>query len=93
MKYELTQTGRRKVESYLEECEKKRNEILKSGIDTTTEFITEVWKVSDVEFDLQNLANAEKEGEFNEGYLITDDIYFDYPLILKEGLDYIQKNT
>lgn len=43
-----------------------------------------------MEYDLQNLANAEKEGEFNEGYLITDDIYFDYPLILKEGLDYIQ---
>ena len=90
MKYKLTQTGRRKVENYLKECKKKRNEILKSGIDTTTEVIKQVWKVSDVEYDLQSLANAEKEGEFNEGYLITDDIYFDYPLILKEGSDYIQ---
>ena len=86
MKYKLTQIGRKKVESYLKECEKKRTEILKSGIDTTTEVIKEVWEIGDVEYDLQNLANAEKEGEFNEGYLITDDIYFDYPLLFLKSL-------
>lgn len=91
MKYKLTAIGTAKVEAYLEKCAEKRKSILASGVDTTTEVIKENWKVSDVEYDLQTLANSEKEGEFNETYLLTDDIAFDYPLVLREGVDYIKR--
>lgn len=87
--YVLTAEGRRKVERYVKELAAKRKEILdadKDTIDETPDPVT----VDDIVSDL-NWGGVDENGEYLNGWYVTDHYDSDYPICLQLGVDFIEK--
>ena len=85
MAYVLTKTGIRKAKAYIAELKTKRKEILDASKDTCEE--TELPDVEAIESDLNFFA---ENGEYLNGWGVTDHYESDYPLCLQEGDDYVE---
>lgn len=89
LKYTLTEIGRRHVEEFLEECVKKRKEILEAAMDTAYE--THLPTVADILFDLNNNTGVDDSGEYSSSWCVTDNDTVDFSYVecrLKYGIDY-----
>lgn len=80
----LTELGKQEVETYLHEAKAKRKEILDSGKDTAND--TNLPNVDDI---IMDIAHFEEDGEYCNGWGVTDNYDTDYPLWLKRGVHYI----
>lgn len=87
--YVLTTEGRRKVERYVRELDAKRKEILDAGKDTIDETPNPV-TVDDIVSDL-NWGGVDENGEYLNGWRVTDNYDSDYPICLQLGVDFIEK--
>jgi hypothetical protein len=87
--YVLTAEGRRKVEQYVRELDAKRKEILDAGKDTIDETPDPV-TVDDIVSDL-NWGGVDENGEYLNGWYVTDNYDSDYPICLQLGVDFIEK--
>ena len=77
----LTKTGRRKVENFIKELEAKRKEILDAGKDAADE--TTIPTIEDIEADI-NWDITESDGEYCNGWAVTDNYDSDHPLTLSK---------
>ena len=82
--FRLTDTGKYEVRSYIRELTAKRKEILDAGKDTADD--TELPTLEDVEEDV-NFLGIDDDGEYVNGWAVTDNYDADYPLLLKIGRD------
>ena len=87
--YVLTAEGRRKVERYVKELAAKRKEILDADKDTIEETPDPV-TVDDIVSDL-NWGGVDENGEYLNGWYVTDNYDSDYPICLQLGVDFIEK--
>ena len=87
--YVLTAEGRRKVERYVKELDAKRKEIFDAGKDTIDETPNPV-TVEDIEEDI-NFTGIDEDGEYYNGWYVTDNYDADYPISLMLGVDFIEK--
>ena len=79
----LTELGKSEVTIYLREASAKRKEILDAGIDTATS--TELPTYDDI---LMDIVHFEENGEYCNGWGVTDNYDTDYPLYLKRNVHY-----
>lgn len=84
MSFILTDAGRNNAESYIRELEAKRKEILDAGLDTAES--TSLPTVDDILCDVNDL-EVDEDGEYYNGWAVTDNYDADYPLLLKLGRD------
>lgn len=84
--YRLNSHGKKLAEDYIRELEAKRKEILDAGKDTADD--TNLPTVKDIEDDL-NFFDIDDEGEYYNGWGVTDNYDADYPLLLKRGRDFV----
>ena len=84
----LTNEGRLKTRTFLNECAAKRQEILDAKLDTN-ETVSESWTLADVELAVNQLANDSEQGVYEEKWNVTDSYESDTALRLVEGLDYV----
>ena len=82
--FRLTDTGERKVEQYIRELKAKRKEILDAGKDTAE--YTYIPVREDIIDDINELG-IDSDGEYVNGWQVTDNYDADYPLLLKIGRD------
>ena len=90
--YILTEVGRKKVESFIRECEAKRKEILDAKIDTAND--TELPTVEDIVADLNDIdldIDIDGSAEYYNGWGVTDNYDSDYPLSLELGIDFVKE--
>lgn len=82
--FKLTEYGKKAVADYIRELEAKRKEILDAGKDTAdnTTLPTEEDIISDV-----NCLGLDDNGEYYNGWAVTDNYDADYPILLKLGRD------
>ncbi len=80
----LTELGKQEVDTYIREAKAKRKEILDAGIDTAEE--TQLPDEDDI---LMDIAHFEEDGEYCNGWGVTDNYDADYPLYLKRGVHYV----
>ena len=85
MAFVLTNKGIKTSQLYIKELKAKRKEILDAGRDTCEE--TELPDVEAIESDLNFFA---ENGEYLNGWGVTDHYESDYPLCLQEGDDYVE---
>ena len=83
--FELTDYGRKAVEGYICEMEAKRKEILDAGKDTAED--TNIPTVEDIESDLA-FTGIDDNGEYYNGWPVTDNYDADLPILLKIGRDF-----
>lgn len=83
--FRLTDYGRRAVNDYIRELTAKRKEILDAGKDTADD--TELPTLEVVEEDV-NFLGIDDDGEYVNGWGVTDNYDADYPLLLKIGRDF-----
>ena len=83
---ELTANGVRIVSDYLAELHAKRKEILDAGIDTAngTNLPDKEEIIADVLFD-----GIDDQGEYYNGWGVTDNYDADSPILLKIGRDFL----
>lgn len=83
-KFILTDYGKRVVKDYITELAAKRKEILDARKDTADETTlpTEEDIISDV-----NYLGLDDNGEYYNGWAVTDNYDADYPILLKLGKD------
>lgn len=86
MAYVLMKTGIQKAKAYIAELKAKRKEILDASKDTCEE--TELPDVEAIESDVNAFAEG---GEYLNNWGVTDNYNSDYPLCLREGLDYVEE--
>lgn len=79
----LTELGKQEVNIYIREAEAKRKEILDAGIDTADD----TW-LPDEDDILMDIEHFEEDGEYCNGWGVTDNYNADYPLYLKRGVHY-----
>lgn len=79
----LTKLGKTEVNTYICEAEAKRKEILDAKKDTADD--TNLPDVDDI---LMDIAQFEENGEYCNGWGVTDHYDADYPLYLKCGIHY-----
>lgn len=79
----LTELGKQEVNTYIREAEAKRKEILDARKDTADD--TNLPDVDDI---LMDIAYFEENGEYCNGWGVTDHYDADYPLYLKRGIHY-----
>lgn len=84
MSFILTDTGRKNAERYIKELEAKRKEILDAGKDSADD--TPLPSVDDIIGDV-NFIGIDEDGEYYNGFGVTDNYDADYPLLLKLGRD------
>ena len=84
--YKFTEKGLEKVYSFIAECEAKRKEILDAGKDTANEtnLPTEEAILDDLEF-----TGVDEDGEYYNGWGVTDRYDSDEPLSLTLGTDFV----
>ena len=82
--YTLTETGRKNTQRYIKELEAKRKEILDGGTDTADD--TTLPTEEDIIDDVNDLG-VDEDGEYYNGWAVTDNYDADYPLLLKVGRD------
>lgn len=87
--YRLTDIGIEKVKAYIKELEAKRKEILDAGKDTAED--TNLPTIADIESDIFQFIGMDGiEGEYCNGWGVTDNYNCDYPLCLHIGEDFIK---
>lgn len=79
----LTELGKQEVNTYIREAEAKRKEILDARIDTADD----TW-LPDEDDILMDIEYFEEDGEYCNGWGVTDNYNADYPLYLKRGVHY-----
>lgn len=79
----LTAIGMKKVTAYINELAAKRKEIIDARLDTADE--TALPDVNDI---LDDIESFEENGEYLNGWGVTDNYNSDYPLNLVRGVDY-----
>lgn len=84
VEYVLTETGLDNVQQYIKELMAKRKEILDAGKDTIEE--TTLPTEDDILSDVNDLG-VDEDGEYYNGWAVTDNYDADYPLLLKIGRD------
>ena len=86
----LTPDGEGRVASYIDELWAKRKEILDAGIDTAddTELPTRQDILDDLEF-----TGLDDEGEYYNGWAVTDNYDADCPILLKYGRDFTDSGS
>lgn len=86
MSYVLTLSGENKVKQFIAECVAKRKEILDVKLDTAdeTDFPTKEDIIDDLEF-----TGIDSDGEYCNGWGVTDHYDSDGPLSLTAGTDFI----
>ena len=87
MSFIFTNYGKSEAQKYVNELAAKRKEILDSGKDTATD--TTLPTTDDILCDVNDLG-VDKEGEYYNGWAVTDHYDADYPLLLKIGRDIIE---
>lgn len=86
--YILTEQGRKECERYIKELEVKRKEILDDELDTAEE--TNIPTVEDIVSDLNNGVGVDDEGDYYNGWGVTDNYEADRVLGLELGNDFIK---
>lgn len=86
MLYKLTDQGIDKCKKFIAECEAKRKEILDAGKDTAED--TNLPTIEVIECDI-NQCVIDEDGDYFNGWGITDNYSSDYPLGLTLGIDFI----
>ena len=86
MFYSYTTEGLEKAEKYIEELKAKRKEILDAKIDTTED--TTLPTVDDILADAED-TGFDEDGEYVNGWGVTDNHDSDYPMSLKLGIDVV----
>ena len=79
----LTELGKQEVNTYIREAEAKRKEILDARIDTADG----TWLPNEDDI-LMDIEHFEEDGEYCNGWGVTDNYNADYPLYLKRGVHY-----
>ena len=79
----LTELGKQEVNTYIREAEAKRKEILDARIDTADD----TW-LPDEDDILMDIEHFEEDGEYCNGWGVTDNYNADYPLYLKRCVHY-----
>ena len=79
----LTDEGIKNVNSYIREMAAKRKEILDAGMDTAE---IDLPTADLIEEDV-NFLGIDQDGEYYNGWAVTDHYDADYPLLLKIGRD------
>ena len=88
MSYIFTDAGKAKAESYINELEAKKKEILDAGLDTCDD--TNIPGLSDILADVNDF-DVDEDGEYYNGWGVTDHYDSDGPLCLKLGEDIISE--
>ena len=83
----LNARGKRLAADYIKELESKRKEILDAGKDTAN--TTTIPSLSDIEEDV-NFIGLDENGEYYNGWSVTDHYEADYPLLLKLSRDIVE---
>lgn len=83
--FRLTDYGKKAVNDYIRELTAKRKEILDADKDTADD--TELPTLEVVEEDV-NFLGIDDDGEYVNGWGVTDNYDADYPLLLKIGRDF-----
>ena len=83
MRIMLTKSGIEKCNEYIEELNAKRKEILDAEKDTAYKTILPT--IKNIEEDINW---SEIDGEYLENWGVTDHYEGDYPINLKNGIDY-----
>ena len=86
--YVLTARGREIVDDYIRNCAAKRQEILDAGKDTADE--THLPTVEDILSDLNFGVGADEEGDYFNGWGVTDHYNADDVLGLRIGEDFVK---
>ncbi len=86
--YKFTEKGLEKVRGFIAECEAKRKEILDAGKDTAdeTNLPTEEAILDDLEF-----TGIDEDGEYYNGWGVTNHYDSDGPLSLTLGNDFVME--
>ncbi len=84
LEWRLTDKGRKTADSYIAELKAKRKEILDAGLDSADS--TYIPVLEDIVDDVNSLG-VDDEGEYYNGWAVTDNYDADYPLLLKVGRD------
>ena len=79
----LTANGEKKVTAYIAELTAKRKEIMDAGLDTADETA-----LPDADAILDDIEAFEENGEYLNGWAVTDNYDSDCPLNLVRGDDY-----
>lgn len=79
----LTELGKQEVNTYIREAEAKQKEILDARIDTADD----TWLPNEDDI-LMDIEHFEEDGEYCNGWGVTDNYNADYPLYLKRGVHY-----
>lgn len=79
----FTELGKQEINTYIREAEAKRKEILDARIDTADD----TW-LPDEDDILMDIEHFEEDGEYCNGWGVTDNYNADYPLYLKRGVHY-----
>ena len=104
--YKLTEQGIKECEKFISNCEAKRKEILDAKKDMPGPRLSRVWHfpggtptaeetniptVSDIESDI-NAFGVDEDGDYFNGWGVTDNYNSDYPIGLTLGIDFIEIN-
>lgn len=84
LEWRLTDAGKKTADSYIAELKAKRKEILDAGLDSADS--TYIPVLEDIVDDVNSLG-VDDEGEYYNGWGVTDNYDADYPLLLKVGRD------
>lgn len=87
--YVLTSYGKENVEIFIDECAAKRKEILDAGIDTADE--TNLPSEEDILSDLNHGVGIDEDGDYYNGWGVTDHYDSDKPISLHYGIDFVCK--
>lgn len=84
--YLYTEKGRYKAEKFLSELKAKRKEILDAGIDSADD--TPIPTIADFLSEIDDF--VDEDGDYYNGWGVTDNYDTDYPLFLKKGVDFAE---
>lgn len=87
--YVLTSYGKENVEIFIDECAAKRKEILVAVIDTAEE--TNLPSEEDILSDLNCGVGVDEDGDYYNGWGVTDHYDSDTPISLRYGIDFVCK--
>lgn len=91
MSFILKETGKRKVADFILECTAKRKEILDADLDTADE--TNLPTEEDIVSDLNYGIGVDEEGDYFNGWGVTDHYNSDLPLGLSINDDFAEEAT
>jgi hypothetical protein len=86
-RYKLTEQGICECKRFIAECEEKRKRILELGLDTVED--TNIPTIEDIESDV-NAFGVDEEGDYFNGWGVTDNYDSDRVLGLTLGIDLVR---